>query len=297
MSKKGPSPECIFYKVLAIAPLSGDAKAVGGALLDHRNAKTGQLDPSQASLARRLGLARRTIVDALGELERYGLVARLRHGSKANRSAYQVNFALAATLVEDFEARRKGGGAPSEASLLHPKNRPKKRIRRTKLGGDGATTFAGQTSGDVATIDGGNDAPVSGGHGATQTLKTNTSNLTLGARAQRMKGGSLAFGQEDQAAPRPSPEQHGAAVGEDIPSRQTARRMRETERRRAAEGAWQRDLARVDGHLYERVMATMSETDAAYIKATEAELARPGGGLAWILAATGPPVPRAAKPT
>ncbi|QND42409.1 helix-turn-helix domain-containing protein [Rhizobium leguminosarum bv. viciae] len=74
MGQKQPPPGLSFFKALTIAPLSSDAKAVGGALFDHFNTKTGQCDPSLRSLAQRLCIARRTIIDAIDELEHFGLL-------------------------------------------------------------------------------------------------------------------------------------------------------------------------------------------------------------------------------
>jgi len=267
MNKKQPPPGLIFFKALTIAPLSADAKAAGGALLDHLNSKSGQCDPSQSSLARRLGIDRRAINDAINEVVGFGLFKRRPHGGKAYRSAYEPNFTLAALMVTDFEARRKGGVAPSEASPLHPKNRPPKRSRRAKTSGDGATAFGQQSSGNRATPPSGAVATAISGTVATQTLKkNNSSNLTQSARAEKTRP----VGQWPLGAPRP-------------PS--------EAEWRRAkAADAWQRDLLKYSSDLYKILVPRMSETDAAYVEATLAELARPGGGLASILAAaTGPP--------
>ncbi|MDX1124794.1 hypothetical protein GOL24_10810 [Sinorhizobium medicae] len=298
MSKE-PSPVFYCYKALSLAPLSGNAKSAGGALLDHFNQRTGQLDPSIASLSRRLGIDRRATIDALNELVQFGLFSRRAHGGTANRSAYEPNFALARSMVSDFESRRKGAVAPSETSPLHPKNRPPKRSRRARSSGDGATTFGRQSSGNGATTPSGDGATSTSGDGATKTLRIiNPHNKTLDFRSERTKpasGAAAALGQEGQAARRLVPEQCKPITGDDILlSRQMVGKnaVREAAQRRAeATGRWQRDLIRHDAELYAKLMPTLSETDVAYIEATDAELARPGGGLASILA-TGPPLTR-----
>lgn len=283
MSQKQPPPG-FFYKALTIAPLSSDAKAVGGALFDHFNTKTGQCDPSQGSLARRLGIARRTIIDAIDELVRFGLFARLKHGGNGYRSAYKPNFPQASLMVADFERRRKAGVAPAETSLLHPKNRPPKRSRRGKTSGDGATAFGRENSGDGATSASGTRATASSGTVVALTLeKNNSSNLTRRAQPEKSHssdGGSLAVGQR-AAAPRPP---------KTVPQRMSEADAREEQRRAEAPQAWQRALVEHSPDLYRTIVARLTETDPAYIAATEAELACPGGGLASILAAaTGPP--------
>lgn len=292
MSKE-PSPVFYCYKALSLAPLSGNAKSAGGALLDHFNQRTGQLDPSIASLSRRLGIARRATIDALNELVQFGLFSRRTHGGTAYRSAYEPNFGLARSMVSDFESRRKGAIAPSETSPLHPKNRPPKRSRRARSSGDGATTFGRQSSGNGATTPSGDGAISTSGDGATKTLQIiNPPNKTLDSRPEKPKptvGAAAALGQEGQAARRFVPEEcEAVTVDEVLLPRQITERnaVREAARRRAeATGRWQRDLIRHDAELYARLLPTLSETDVTYIEATDAELACPGGGLASILAA------------
>ncbi|MGO7820467.1 helix-turn-helix domain-containing protein [Rhizobium ruizarguesonis] len=285
--KKQPSPALIFFKALTIAPLSADAKAAGGALLDHLNSKSGQCDPSQSSLARRLGIDRRAMIDALNEVVSFGLFKRRSHGGKAYRSAYEPNFALAALMVTDFEARRKGGVAPLEASPLHPKNKPPKRSRRGKTSGDGATTFGRESSGDGATSASGTCAITPSGTVATQTLmKQNTSNLTRRAQPEKShssEGGSLAVGQGAPAAPRPP---------KAVPRRMSEMDVHEELRRANAPQAWQRDLVEHSPDLYLTIVGSLTESDPAYLAATEAELACPGGGLASILASATRPPPK-----
>ncbi|PDS31326.1 helix-turn-helix domain-containing protein [Rhizobium phaseoli] len=287
MNKKQPSPALIFFKALTIAPLSADAKAAGGALLDHLNAKSGQCDPSQSSLARRLGIDRRAIIDGLNEIVTFGLFKRRSHGGKAYRSAYEPNFALAARMVTDFEARRKGGVAPSEASPLHPKNRPPKRSRRGKTSGDGATAFGRESSGNGATSASGTCATAPSGNVATLTLeKNNSSNLTQPAQPEKSHspaGGSLAVGARGLTAPRPP---------KTLPQRTSETEVREELRRADAPQAWQRALVEHSPDLYLTIVARLTETDPAYIAATEAELACPGGGLASILASATGPAPK-----
>ncbi|WP_436101748.1 helix-turn-helix domain-containing protein [Pararhizobium sp. LjRoot238] len=214
-------PPGYVYKAICVSPLSSTAKSVGAALVDHHNSKTGQCDPSQESLARRLGINQRAVVDALNELVHFGLFARRSHGGKGYRSAYEPNFVLATSLVADFERRRKAAVPPSETSQLHPKNKPPKRSRRGKTsgdvatafgrqsGGDGATTLGRQSSGSGATSHSGTRYTAARGNGATQTLRINSSNVTLGGarpeKSHQSDGGSLALGPRVQNPPRPPP--------------------------------------------------------------------------------------------
>ncbi|WP_179213774.1 helix-turn-helix domain-containing protein [Rhizobium sullae] len=209
MSQKQPPPGLTFFKALCLAPISGQAKAAGCALFDHYNFKTAQCDPSATSLARRLGIDRRTIFDAINELEQFGLFARRPHGGNSSRNSYSPNFPLASLIVKDFEGRRKSGVEPAETSHMHPNKRPPKRSRRAKNGGDAATTFGRQNSGNGPTLPSGTCAPAPGGTVAPQTLLKNPLNLTLGrARPEishQSDGGSLTLGPRVQTAPRPPP--------------------------------------------------------------------------------------------
>ncbi len=184
-------------------------------------------------------------------------------------------------MVADFERRRKGGVAPAETSLLHPKNRPPKRSRRGKTSGDVATAFGRESSGDGATSANGTVATAPSGTVATLTLgKNNSLNLTRTAQPEKSHpsgGGSLAVSRVPPTPPRP-------------PKAASDMELHEAQRRAEAPQAWQRELFKHSPDLFVTIVARLTETDPAYIAATEAELACPGGGLASILAAaTGPP--------
>lgn len=60
--------------VCAMPDLSDAAKLVFIRLVDHRNARTGQCNPSYPTLAHGTGKSRRRVITAIGELEQAGLL-------------------------------------------------------------------------------------------------------------------------------------------------------------------------------------------------------------------------------
>lgn len=92
--------------------LSGSAARVGAAILDHFNRKTGQCDPSIDGLAQKLSLCRRTIIRAIGDLDRTGLIKRVRHGGFSHRNAYLPNWKMLSSRTEIWDKRMADRGAP-----------------------------------------------------------------------------------------------------------------------------------------------------------------------------------------
>lgn len=105
--------KAVAYKAITIAPkLSGAARRVAGALIDHFNLKTGQCDPSVGRLATMLGLNRATVLRATAELcaEEDGLFAKKSHGGHWHRAHYQPRWRVLRAIVADWDARMVTGG-------------------------------------------------------------------------------------------------------------------------------------------------------------------------------------------
>src|SRR5690349_11148381 len=98
----------IAHKVLALSDdLASAERRVGAALLDHYNRRTGQCDPSLATLAKLLGLSRRTVIRANGALTRKRYFTKVRHGGKFHRNQYAPNWPHFAAKEQAWkEARR-----------------------------------------------------------------------------------------------------------------------------------------------------------------------------------------------
>ena len=65
----GPSDAFIALKAISLSDdLTGTEKRVAAVIVDHHNRHTGQCDPSLGSIARLLGISRRTVIRAVGVL-------------------------------------------------------------------------------------------------------------------------------------------------------------------------------------------------------------------------------------
>lgn len=87
--RTGPSNTLIAHKAISLSEeLSGTEKRVAAVIVDHFNRKTGQCDPALDSIAKLLGVSRRTIIRAIGTLVRKGYFQKTRHGGKFHRNSY-----------------------------------------------------------------------------------------------------------------------------------------------------------------------------------------------------------------
>jgi DNA-binding transcriptional MocR family regulator len=87
--RTGPSDTFIAHKAINLADdLAGTERRVAAAIIDHYNRKTGQCDPSLDSIAKLLGVSRRTVIRAIGALVQKGYFRKTRHGGKFHRNSY-----------------------------------------------------------------------------------------------------------------------------------------------------------------------------------------------------------------
>jgi DNA-binding MurR/RpiR family transcriptional regulator len=62
----GPSDTFVAHKAISLAEdLTGTEKRVAATIIDHFNRKTGRCDPALGSIARLLGVSRRTVIRAV----------------------------------------------------------------------------------------------------------------------------------------------------------------------------------------------------------------------------------------
>lgn len=117
----------IVQKTLLLWPgLASATRTVGGALLDHYNRQTGQCDPGLDRLAKLTGLARRTVVNSVDELDALGLFVRDIHGGKFGRNAYRPKMGTVRTFINGWDARMKTAEPPPKTA---------KQARKDKVGG------------------------------------------------------------------------------------------------------------------------------------------------------------------
>jgi hypothetical protein len=117
-----PLETLLALKVLSFVPgLSVNARAVGALLLDRYNRRTGQCDPGIDGMAEQLQICSRTVMRSIRQLERAGLIRKLRHGGLSNRNQYEVNWARFQELELAWRARirRRPHLAGSKVSPSH----------------------------------------------------------------------------------------------------------------------------------------------------------------------------------
>ncbi|PWE57905.1 hypothetical protein DEM27_01550 [Metarhizobium album] len=92
----------IAYRAVCLSPISGGAKQIAAIIIGHFNVKTGQCDPGTDTLMRRANLSKRAVIKATEELNRTGLVVKIRHGGNGFRSQYQPKWKLFREVVDAF---------------------------------------------------------------------------------------------------------------------------------------------------------------------------------------------------
>jgi hypothetical protein len=88
---------------LGLMDLSNGAKAVGTALIWHANSVSGRCDPGMQRLAYETIRCRRTVISAISELRRKGVLRKQRRGQDTN--AYHINWQVLASKFQEFESR------------------------------------------------------------------------------------------------------------------------------------------------------------------------------------------------
>ena len=105
--KRSLSDPLMALKMLLLCEdLSGSEKRVAGVIIDHYNRKTGQCDPGMGTIARLVGVSRRTVIRAAGVLANKGYIRKLRHGGKFHRNQYEPNWAHFRAMEAQWNARR-----------------------------------------------------------------------------------------------------------------------------------------------------------------------------------------------
>src|SRR6266436_4555354 len=103
----GPSDSLLAHKAINLSDdLSGSEKRVAAAIIDHYNRKTGQCDPGLGTIARLIGVSRRTVIRAVGVLAKKGYIRKQRHGGKFHRNQYEPDWAHFRALEKRWSARR-----------------------------------------------------------------------------------------------------------------------------------------------------------------------------------------------
>lgn len=114
-----PLDTTIAHKAINLMPeLSGTEKRIAAAIIDHFNRKTGQCDPGFKRIAWLLGLSRRTVIRAVSQIERTGILLKVRHGGHLQRNSYAPVWARFRELEAAWNARFNTNRArPSHAKM------------------------------------------------------------------------------------------------------------------------------------------------------------------------------------
>lgn len=119
----GKADYAMAFRAIALAEgLSGDAKRVAAIILGHFNTKTGQCDPGTERLMSKANVSKRTVVNATNDLNRLGLVVKVRHGGNGFRSRYQPNWRRFREIVESSNDDQKEGEIVQNAALTKCKS-------------------------------------------------------------------------------------------------------------------------------------------------------------------------------
>jgi hypothetical protein len=87
--------------------LNGTEKRIAVALLDHFNRTTGRCDPSYETLAKLLGVNRRTVGRGVTKIVKVKFFSMARHGGINNTNSYQPSWALYRDLEERWKRERR----------------------------------------------------------------------------------------------------------------------------------------------------------------------------------------------
>ncbi len=119
--RTGPSDTLIAHKAINLADdLSGTEKRVAAAIIDHFNRKTSQCDPSLDSIAKLLGVSRRTVIRANGSLVQKGYFDKTRHGGKFHRNSYLPIWSRFRSKETKWKERRTAASRKSENAKVSP---------------------------------------------------------------------------------------------------------------------------------------------------------------------------------
>jgi hypothetical protein len=119
--RTGPSDTFIALKAISLSDdLSGTEKRVAATIIDHFNRKTGQCDPALGSIARLLGVNRRTVIRAIGGLVRKGYLHKTRHGGKFHRNSYIPDWSRFRAKETKWNERRTAASREFERTNVSP---------------------------------------------------------------------------------------------------------------------------------------------------------------------------------
>ena len=248
----GPSDSLIAHKAINLCEdLSGSEKRVAAAIIDHYNRKTGQCDPGLGTIARLIGVSRRTVIRAVGVLAKKSYIRKQRHGGKFHRNQYEPNWAHFRAMEAKWNARRREPIRKPVATGLSPSERQ--------------------------------GCHISDDTGVTQTLPRNSLKETLAvgqAETQTRTSAPSMVDQKELSREVQSKGPHGVA-NERFHVKSTSSRNAAFD---AAEGRWNNSLTKQFKAAPDVFAGLIDAIDPDLHRATtETELRKPGSGLPFLL--------------
>ncbi|WP_420339491.1 helix-turn-helix domain-containing protein [Roseibium sp.] len=243
------------HKALGLMPdLSAATRRVAAAIIDHFNKRTGQCDPSIGRLIKLLKISRAAVIRATNELDELGLIEKKSHGGKSHRTAYSPNWSMFRAFVDDWDAGMKSGEGPAHTFETVSELIPSKSQSRD-LGGL---------------------------RNETQTNRKNQSKKPVKhCRVDRSRASNPRLNPTQASAKLLKKEQKVTQQFISLPPRQGQSLTRSEVARDKAQQRWEGDIMKQ--REPQKVAIVDWLTADRMDKATDAEIAQPGGGLIFIL--------------
>jgi hypothetical protein len=240
----------IAHKMINLTPeLTGTDKRIAAAIIEHFNRKTAQCDPGLSRIAWLVGVSRRTAIRSVSHIVATGILRVVRHGGYSQRNSYEPVWSRFRELDAVWKTRFRAKSRGADGSRMSP-----------------STCQACHHP---------SDQPV------TQTSLINQSKET------RTNGSAFAQSGPPSALPsrKESPRKNNSQASYEFRITRISRSVRSADAMcAAAERRWNAALhdrfaatPDVFGQVVEAIDAAMQSA------ATEAEMRRPGAGLAHIL--------------
>jgi DNA-binding MarR family transcriptional regulator len=251
--RTGPSDTLIAHKAINLSDdLSGTEMRVAAAIIDHFNRKTGQCDPSLDSIAKLLGVSRRTVIRANGSLVQKGYFDKTRHGGKFHRNSYLPIWSRFRAKETRWKERRTAASRTFESAKVSP--------------------LEGQT------------CQLAGDSDVTQTCSSNHLNETsLDRRPEKQKQTPNERIVRKGLSREGSREASHPVVIERFHVKSTSSRIAAFD---AAERRWTTELTKIYASTPEVFAVLIDQIDDALRNAATAlEMQKPGSGLHYVLEA------------
>jgi hypothetical protein len=246
----GPLDTFVAHKAISLAEdLTGSEKRVAATIIDHFNRKTGRCDPALGSIARLLGLSRRTIIRAVGSLVLKGYIRKTKHGGYFHRNSYQPIWSRFRTNAAKWTEQRTAN--------------QKSRMTDTSLLGRQAWHLGGDTDG-------------------TQTCTNNSLKKTLAVEGSRTQ---TRISSKPAASEGLTNEVNRASTYPIVQQRLHVKSSRSAVAARdTAERRWNEALTKQFAAAPDVFFGLIDAIDSGLQSAaTDAELRKPGSGVTFLL--------------